>query len=365
MDDNRGAGHRQRVGLINTYSTFNLGDAAIYSALSLLLGGGRTIEARVQDAQPHPIPGVSFKARLDPCDLYVSVGGDIFNNSREWSFAKGFLLNVLQLRRDPAHTVLFGQSLPRSCHGPALFLLARYLKRLAAVCVRDAESHDRLTLAGVKARLSWDTAFALRPDPAAADAAEAWLRQRGVDLAEAALISVRAFDTMYAHDNDRFVKQMVGLCRDLERRDLRPVVLVQSHAYAADNDQAVAAAIRAEVPSVAVFDPFAIEAPGLLHWQLAMGALERAAVAVGIRYHTTVLALAAGRLPFNLHYSNKGRDLSQRLALPGCDLAHFEPSAAIASIVATAGRRFDPQPIRSDVRSSFAACLASVPAAGR
>jgi polysaccharide pyruvyl transferase WcaK-like protein len=353
----------QRVGLINTYSTLNLGDAAIYNALARLIGREHAIVATVQDKQPHPVAGVSFQPTLGPCDLYVSVGGDIFNNSRQWLITRQFLRNLDELRRSPRRTILFGQSIPRSCHGLSLALLCRRLRRLAAVCVRDAESHRRLRNAGVEARLSYDTAFALTPEPAAAEAAEGILRAAGVDPGQAALISVRAFDSMYAHDNDRFLGRMVELCRKLEAGGLRPVILVQSRAYAADNDLAVAAAIRAEVPAVAVFDPFAAQAEGpqaaVEHWQLAMGALQSAAVVVGIRYHTTVLALAAGRLPYNLHYSNKGRDLSERLALPGCDLAGFDPASELEPILATARRAFDPGPIRAHVRESFAACRAA------
>lgn len=351
----------QRVGLINTYSTLNLGDAAIYNALARLIGSDAEIVATVQDTQPNPVAGVSFRPTLGPCNLYVSVGGDIFNNSRQWLITRQFLRNLDELRRRPSRTILFGQSIPRSCHGLSLALLCRRLRRLAAVCVRDADSHRRLRDAGVAARLSYDTAFALTPEPGAATAAQGILRSAGVDAEQAALISVRAFDSMYAHDNDRFLRRMVELCRKLEAGGLRPVILVQSRAYAADNDLAVAAAIQAEVPDVAVFDPFVAQV-GLEHWQLAMGALRSAAVVVGIRYHTTVLALAAGRLPYNLHYSNKGRDLSERLALPGCDLAGFDPAGELESILATAQRPFDPAPIRTHVRESFAVCRAAAEA---
>jgi polysaccharide pyruvyl transferase WcaK-like protein len=366
-----------RVGLINTYSTLNLGDAAILNALARLIGSctardadmgrgmgngsGCEIVATVQDEQPQPVAGVTFRPALEACDRYVSVGGDIFNNSREWLVTRQFLKNLEELRRCPSRTILFGQSIPRSCHGLSLALLCRRLRRLAAVCVRDAESQRRLRRGGVEARLSYDAAFALTPEPAAVPEAERLLRAAGVDPAQAALLSVRAFDSMYVHDNDRFLRRMVELCRLLEGDGLRPVILVQSRAYAADNDMAVAEAIRAEMPGVAVFDPF-LEDAGVEHWQLAMGALQSAAVAIGIRYHTSVLALAAGRLPYNLHYSNKGRDLSERLGLPGCDLGSFEPAEQLTAILATAHRHFDAEPIRRHVRESFAECLAATEA---
>ena len=356
----------RRIALVNTYSTYNLGDAAIYSALALMFSrsaahpgvSGHSIVADIRDARPYPIPDLCFGPVQHPSDLYVSVGGDIFNNSREWLITKQFLLNLRDLRRHPRRTILFGQTLPRSCHGLSLALLTRVLRRLAAVCVRDGESHRRLRQAGVDATLSYDTAFALTSHPAGGEQAEQVLLSQGVALNQAALLSVRGFDAMYGHGNDRFHTQMVQLCRDLVRHGLRPVVLVQSQAYAADNDLTVASALAGEVPELVVFNPFDIET-GLQHWQLAMGALQRAAVSIGVRYHTSVLALAAGRLPYNLFYSNKGRDLSSRLGLPGCELSRFESAACLQEILATANQRFDPEPIRSDVVAHFRRCVAS------
>ena len=352
------------IGLINTYSTLNLGDAAIYGAFRALLSSQELV-ACVQDEKPDQSLGVSFLSTPPrACQAYVSVGGDIFNNAREWLVTKAFLKNLEQLRKDPSRTILFGQSIPRSCHGVSFLLLRQCLLGLAAVCVRDAESYTRLRQAGVEARLSYDTAFALMPDPAASAEAETLLRDVGVDPAEVALVSVRAFDTMYAHDNQRFQRQMIGLCRCLLARGLRPVILVQSQAYDADNDLEVAAAPSAELPQVIVFNPFH-SGVSLPPHQLAMGALQITPLAIGIRYHTSVLALASGRLPYNLHYSNKGRDLGERLSLPGCDLADFDPAERMDEIISTASRRFDPKSIREHVVRSFKACLDTVPASHR
>ncbi|MCP9849445.1 polysaccharide pyruvyl transferase family protein [Cyanobium sp. Morenito 9A2] len=345
--------------MINTYSTFNLGDAAIYSALARLIGGEQPVVATVQDVVPLSVPGISFVDALGPCDTYVSVGGDIFNNSREWLITKQFLINLRELRRHPSRTILFGQSLPRSCHGLSLRLLSRSLRRLAAVCVRDEESHRRLLQRGVPAQLSYDTAFALELEAPAQAQARELMTLQGLDPTSLALLSVRAFDSMYGHDNQRFLSQMAGLCRELVKAQLQPVVLIQSQAYGADNDLQVAAAIAAEVPQVAIFNPFTGPTGPWAHWQIAMAALSLARLVVGIRYHTTVLSLAAGRLPYNLYYSNKGRDLSERLELPGCNLKAFDPADQIATILASADRPFAVEPIREHVRRSFMAALAA------
>ncbi|MGC5197923.1 hypothetical protein, partial [Aphanothece microscopica] len=69
------------------------------------------------------------------------------------------------------------------------------------------------------------------------------------------------------------------------------------------------------------------------------------------------LALAAGRVPFHLHYSNKGRDLCERLELPGCDLGGFDPVATGEAILASRPVPFDDQAIRSQVRRDFSWCM--------
>jgi polysaccharide pyruvyl transferase WcaK-like protein len=344
-----------RIGLINTYSTLNIGDAAIYSALASMAAPA-TVVACMQDAHPLPVPGVEITPELGACEAWVSVGGDIFNNGREWLITRTFLENLRQLRQRPERTLLFGQSIPRSCHGLSFRALTHCLKRLAAVCVRDAESHHRLQAAGVNAQLSYDAAFALQLHPRAEAEARRKLLEAGIEPGRAALLSVRGFDRMYAHDSGSFREQMVDLSQRLLEQDYQPVVLIQSQAYGSDNDLEVAAALSERVPALRSFDPFH-DAAGLAGWQLVMGALRVAGLSVAVRYHTAVLALAAGRVPFNLHYSNKGRDLSERLGIRGCDLASFEPGAQLEAILASGRQHFDDATIRAEVRNTFRHCL--------
>lgn len=64
-----------RIGLINAYSTLNLGDAAIYSAFRQLLPDVELVGC-VQDERPDATLGVTFLSeRPRNCDAYVSVGG--------------------------------------------------------------------------------------------------------------------------------------------------------------------------------------------------------------------------------------------------------------------------------------------------
>jgi polysaccharide pyruvyl transferase WcaK-like protein len=349
-----------RVGLINAYSTLNLGDAAIYAGLRSLMPAA-TLEAHVRDDQPDTSLGVQFLAHPPQnCDAYVSVGGDIFNNAREWFFTRTFLENLRELRRHASRTILFGQSIPRSCHGVSFQVLALAMKRLQAVCVRDAESHARLCRAGVQAWLSYDTAFALESTEAGRAVARDLYRGITTDPDRAVVLSVRAFDTMYSHDNEGFVRNIVGLCSGLQQRGRVPVILIQSRAYGADNDLAVAQTIVQRVPGTAILDPFAVASP-VSTWQVAMGVLELAERVIAVRYHTAVLALAAGRLPYSLHYSNKGRDLCARLGLQGCDLADLRPDSVLDELFNAPPDGFDHRAIRERVRADFGRCLARIP----
>lgn len=343
-----------RIGLINTYSTLNLGDAAIYAGLRALMPE-EEIEAHVRDAEPDPSLGIRYvDGRPRNCEAYVSVGGDIFNNARKRLVTKTFVRNLLELRRDPARTFLFGQSIPRSCRGMAFVLLSRAMKRLAAVCVRDEESHARLQAAGVNPMLSFDTAFILEASSESRNAAEAIYRSLGIDHQRAVVLSVRVFDAMYMHDNHQFIVNMVRLCQGVLARGRRPVILIQSRAYGADNDLEMARSIVQEMPAVAILDPFA--AAPLSAWQVAMGVLELAERVLAVRYHTAVLCLATGRIPYHLHYSNKGRDLCDRLGLPGCDLGRLEPERVLADLFSAPAGPFDHHSLREQVRRDFRRC---------
>ena len=347
------------IGLINTYSTLNLGDAAIYSAFRHLLAE-EEILACVPDQQPDRNLGITFLCQPPRhCQSYVSVGGDIFNNSREWLFTRAFLRNIKELQLAPSRTILFGQSIPRSCHGTSFFLLRQSLEKLAAVCVRDADSQSRLRRAGVQSRLSFDAAFVLQANEIANEYVEQRFRTQGIKPSSAAAVSVRMFDSHYLHSNQRFLETMTVLCKSLATEGRIPVVMIQSKAYGADNDLEIARTLQQRVPSTTIFDPFMDGAP-VPSWQVAMAVFSMVDLIVAVRFHTAVLALAAGRVPYHIHYSNKGRDLCQRLGLPGCDLNRFNPETAMPSIIATRHHQFDHRQLRSRVSDDFHWCLSQL-----
>jgi polysaccharide pyruvyl transferase WcaK-like protein len=108
-------------------------------------------------------------------------------------------------------------------------------------------------------------------------------------------------------------------------------------------------------------DPFTAEAD-CSAWQIAMGAFSLAQHVIAVRYHTAVLSLATGRIPYNIHYSNKGRDLCERLGVPGCPLEGMAEEATLEKIFSFPATAFDHRKLRLSVRSDFQECMSSLPA---
>lgn len=347
-----------KIGLINLYSTLNIGDAAIYAALSRVLHG-HYVSALADSNRFRAIPSLVVEPETTVCDTYVSVGGDIFNNSRPKFFTRTYLNNLVQLLRHNKRTLVFGQSIPRSCRGLAFNLLCQSLKTLPSVTVRDKESWERLRKAGVDAQLSYDLAFVHRPTMPGIRAAAEVLAYHRLTPERTVLLSLRRFDKLYPHDNKQFVNNMVQLCHMLRSAGLQPALLLQSEAEG--DDLEVAKTIAAMVPEIILID--ALNHPEkIASYEFLQGLLALAGLAVGVRYHTSVLALAAGRMPFNLYYSNKGQDLCERLAVPGCNLAGFNPQQGIAPLLDCVGQTFNDDPPRKNVQDMLALALQRLPA---
>ena len=341
----------QGVGLVNTYSTRNLGDAAIMAALAGLVPAG-CVKARIDEDAPCAVPGLALVESLKDCRSFISVGGDIFNNARPRLVTRNFLGNVSRLFQVRERAMVFGQTIPSSCQGLALTLLAQTLRRTASVTVRDRESHRLLTRLGVEARLSFDAAFTLQPYRRDIVAGRRLFDRAGFEPDRTALISVRGFDGLYRHDPEASLRKLVDLARLLEKRGHRVGVLIQSDVGAADSDRPVARQILKHVPNARAFDLFE-GGPDHTPVRLLQGVLHLANIVIGVRYHASVLRLASGRQPYNLFYSRKGRDLGERLSLTGCGLEAFDPATEIDAIEATAQRDFDAAPVARDVASAF------------
>jgi len=337
------------IGLINTYSYNNIGDAAIYAALSQLLED-YPVYSTLKNKSGDAAKTIQYRKNLSGCDSYISVGGDIFNNTRPWLLTRNFLKNLKQLRLSPKTTFLFGQSIPSSCSGIALKLLSTHLKQLGTVVVRDQQSYNTLSSLGVKCSLSYDTAFILSTsNKAIKTAAEILTKLRAP---RSAVISIREFNDLYPVDNALFIRNISLLCKQLKEHKYQPVLLIQSNVSKHDTDRHIANAIKQQCPEAKILDLF--EYSTLMpSWELLQAILMISRLIVAVRYHTAVLALAAGRTPFNLFYSNKGADLSNRLNIPGCHVDQFTPSRYLTRIEQTGHTIFNPKPMRTSIQSNF------------
>ena len=340
-----------RAELISAYSTRNLGDAAIMRAIAGLVPDG-LVQVKLEGSNELYVPGLQFGAQAQFAELRISVGGDIFNNSRPYFVTRNFLSKLAELGRAPRSTIAFGQTIPASCRGMAFSMLASVLKRLPAVVVRDVESWKVLRDAGVTAKLSWDVAFTTEVLADALWRAQRLLEDANLKPERTALISVRPFDALYPGDQLDFESNIFALARSLMARGHDVAILVQSDVASWDEDRSSAKRISAADPRIRVIDCIAdTEDPDPVATLTAL--LSLANIAVGVRYHTTVLRLAAGREPFNLFYSRKGEDLQRRLGLSGCPVRDIGEKDIVAAIEATAQRSFDPEPLKTNVRQRF------------
>lgn len=342
------------TGLINIYSARNLGDAAIMSALGQLSPKGHVVARRSDDIDEIDVRALEWAGDTNDCDRFVSVGGDIFNNARPNLVTRAFLGNVWQLYQRRRKAILFGQTIPASCQGAALQLLAGVLRNLPAVVVRDEASHAELRSHGVDAQLSFDTAFALAPTCSGKQAARSLFEAAELEPERTILLSVRSFDALYPHDREHFVDRMVQLANRLSERGHQVAVPIQSDVSANDSDRLLASELAGRSDAISVLDLFAPMSDDVDHVERLVGAMAIANIVVGVRYHATVLRLAAGRMPYNLSYSRKGEDIGRRLSLCGAKLDAFDPEQEIAAIEATAKQDFDVAPVRAHVRESFA-----------
>lgn len=342
------------VGLLNVYSTRNLGDAAIMASIARL-SGGDVFAAVPSDANPVDIPGLVLR-EASTGKRFVSVGGDIFNNSRPWFVTRSFLRNVAELHRHCDRSIVFGQTIPSSCRGLSLRMLSAVLRRTGAVVVRDRQSQALLRANGVTADLSYDAAFVLQPSQQAMQAGRNAFDAAGLDPSRTVLISVRPFDALYPQDSVRFLEDATRLANRLSDRGHQVALLVQSAANPYDSDRAICEFIQGRAPGARILDMFSGPDEACPLDRLS-GVMALANGVAAVRYHAAVLRLAGGRMPYHLYYSRKGEDLHHRLALTGAPLQNFDLDEAVAGIEASADRNFDPRPQAHDVEQAFARAM--------
>jgi polysaccharide pyruvyl transferase WcaK-like protein len=347
-----------KLGLISTYSTRNLGDAAIYSALAQL-APERRVHCKLAESYPTLVRGLERNGTLQDCDAFVSVGGDIFNNARPKLVTRRFLALIWEALSHGRHAFVFGQSIPPSCRGMGLRLLSAAFRRLGPIVVRDTQSHRLLEEHGISAELSHDTAFVLRPQTSAMRSAYELLNQHGLAPERTALISLRGGSEMYSLDDAACDRDLAMITQHLMARGHQPALLVQADCDAGDTDKMQAMRLSRFSGGVPVIDPFTV-LPPTAPCDVLTALLSIVNIVVAVRYHSAILRLVSGRAPFVLHYSNKGRDLCDRHGLPGQRLSSGVDDDLIRSIEASADMNFDPNPVSRDVTQQFNNCLQKV-----
>jgi polysaccharide pyruvyl transferase WcaK-like protein len=347
-----------KLGLISTHSTRNLGDAAIYAALAQL-SPERRVYCDLAESYPTIVRGLERDETIEDCDAFVSVGGDIFNNARPKLITRRFLQMLREVFSHRDRAFVFGQSIPTSCQGISLRMLSATFRRLTSIVVRDRRSYELLKSRGIDANLSYDTAFVLRQQTHALNAAYRLLDEHGLDPQRTSLISLRGGSAIYGLDGSDCDRDLCAIAEQLAARGHQPAFLIQSDCNASDSDKTQAMRLSREMGGIPTIDPFAVEAPSS-PCDVLIALLAIANIVVAVRYHSAILRLINGRAPFVLYYSNKGRDLSERLGLPGQMLASGVDADLIRAIENSADKTFDPNPISRDVTEHFAGCIQKV-----
>lgn len=329
--------------LIHFYSAENVGDAAILEALHRLSG-----ETRL------PALGTDNRKAGREAQRLLSVGGDIFNNGRPGLLTRRFMQKLEQLRWAPERTHLFGQSIPPSCDGVALRLLARHLRGIKSVTLRDPVSVARLEEKGVSARLSVDTVFALSGADADFDTARKLFSAAQLVPEETALFSIRNFNRMYPVDEETYLARIAATMKGMQKAGLQTAVLLQANVNADDSDMRLAAQLSKEVPGLKLLDPFGVAGTP---WRAALGLVALSGAVIGTRYHTAIFRMIAGRMPVGLWYSNKGEDLHRRFGIPGASAGEFDPAEIARQALDCAGTAFDAAALRHQVFEDFSMAL--------
>jgi len=333
------------AGLLHFYSLDNVGDAAIFAAFQRLSG---------QNCLPK-VTAWNDKAETSFGAL-VSVGGDIFNNGRPKLLTRRFIQKLSHMRWAPKRTMSFGQSVPPSCKGLSLRLLAWHLKRISSVTVRDVASAEKLRKLGVDVTLSVDSAFALTQNDGDEAAARAVYAAAGLKPENTVVFSIRNFNRMYPIDQPTFLARIVETMGHLKAQGSDVAILIQADVNDDDSDRVIARQLQNEVEGLAILDPFTTqETP----WRVAFGIVDIAAQVIGTRYHTAVFRMASGKMPVGLWYSNKGEDLNARFGVPGAHAGDFDPKEIAALALQYKDIAFNAGPLRRQVTTDFRNALAT------
>jgi colanic acid/amylovoran biosynthesis protein len=262
-------------------------------------------------------------------DVVVSKGGHIFYSTGSLLSLIGMysqLFPLLLAQKLGRPTVVFGQSLGPFAGSAHRWLLRTALSRCREVLAREPLSLDvaRELLGARNARigLTWDTAFMLEPETLPSDVSNL-LPPRFV------AVTVRQWDFPYERDGQqkyhnylRIMAQLVVFVHDVW--DL-PVVLAPQVAGPTELefDFRAWAGLLKELKLLGALSPGNVTAvksdlsPGQL-----MSLYARSELVVGTRFHSVILALAAGRAAVAISYhGTKAPGILKMMGLSDCCLS--------------------------------------------
>jgi polysaccharide pyruvyl transferase WcaK-like protein len=338
------------VNIINAWDLSNIGDQAILMALYGLINDK---EIFMDFKHFH---NYDFAEKLaihnnysDQSPVNISVGGDIFNNSRPYFITRRFLFNLHKLMLSPKSTFIFGQTIPSSCQFISYQLLKSCMQKISSVTVRDEISYKRLKSSGINVELSFDTAFALQGD---------LLYDKECDVhftnlcagKKSLVLSIRYFDGIYRFDNQTYIHKIANFLKKFSKKNYKIFIIIQSQEnHSKNSDYAIAEKIKEINTEVEIIDLFNYKKPLIMTTTI----LALADVVIATRYHTAIFRLLAKKMPYLIYYSEKGSDLNKRLNIKGTHIENID-SIEPQEVIDFCQESFNPDPLSRHVKESFA-----------
>ncbi|MSQ14923.1 MAG: methyltransferase domain-containing protein [Dehalococcoidia bacterium] len=321
----------------------NLGDSAILSAtIAALKETIPEAELLVTSARPgetteaHNVPSIKrtparmLKA-LAECDLLVWGGGQLLQNASSKTFLLLQLCLLLTAKLMHKKVICYAQGVGPITDPVSRTLAGIVVGSLDAITVRDRYSYDQLKDLGINEaaiQVTADPAIALKP--ASAERAEAIMRYEGLTRPFVVLalrrwghyksnflpVSVYAkagrWPTGHSESFARFLSDIARLADQIASQLKAQVLFLPMSPGDDQGDEAIAETVlgmMTERESGLVlrgrYHPFELKA-----------LLGEAALVIGLRTHSVILACSAGTPAIAISYSGKGESFMTALGLP-------------------------------------------------
>lgn len=298
--------------IIGNYGTGNLGDDAILGGIVTELrsigysgeiqvshGGHRSSSEIYKGLRNVPFIPVGLRSRfkktrkhaldaIKHADWVILGGGGLFTDEESWKAPLIWASQAKACRRLNKPYICFGQSVGPLKHWWSRQLAKKVFKKALAVHVRDPFSAKTLASWGIESTVGTDPAFS-------------WLSQvkRSIPKKQILLVSLRKWPGFGAAQWKPIVKEIQVFAK---KRKLNPILLSMQ---AGEDLKAAGLELYEPTSALAAFEAF-----------------EKAQLAVTMRLHAGIFAVAAGTPVLALSYSQKVKSLLEG----NCTvLSTFEP----------------------------------------